>query len=96
MTERVIARQEQADAQTAVAPAFPDGLTQREVEVLQLICGGKTDREIGDGLFISIRTVGNHVRNILNKTNTINRTEAAIYAARHGLTVETDDADSID
>ena len=66
-------------------PVYPDGLTEREVEVLRLIAAGKTDREIGEELFISIRTVGNHVRNILNKTTTSNRTEAATYAARHGL-----------
>ena len=53
--------------------------------MLQLICGGKTDREIGEALFISVRTVGNHVGNILNKTNTANRTEAATYAALHGI-----------
>jgi len=66
-------------------PAYPDGLTEREVEVLRLICGGKTDREIGEELFISFRTVGNHVRSILNKTAAANRTEAASYANRQGL-----------
>ena len=50
-------------------------------EVLRLVCGGKTDREIGEELFISVKTVGNHVSNILNKTSTANRTEAATYAA---------------
>ena len=63
----------------------PDGLTQREVEVLQLIAAGKTDREIADELFISARTVGYHVSNILNKTTSANRTEAATYASRNGL-----------
>ena len=53
--------------------------------MLRLISAGKTDREIAEELFISFRTVGNHVRNILNKTNTINRTEAATYANQHGL-----------
>ena len=69
----------------ARAPAYPDGLTQREVEVLQLIAAGKTDREIADELFISVRTVGYHVGNILNKTTSSNRTEAATYAGRNGL-----------
>ena len=50
-----------------------------------MICGGKTDREISEDLFISVKTVGNHVSNILNKTSTANRTQAATYAARHGL-----------
>ena len=58
-------------------PAYPDGLTQREAEVLQLVCGDKTDWEIGEELFISLSAVGNHVSNILNKTSAVNRTEAA-------------------
>lgn len=53
--------------------------------MLQLIAEGKTDREIADKLFISVRTVGYHVGNILNKTAVANRTEAAAYATRHGL-----------
>ncbi len=40
----------------------PNGLTQREVEVLRLIGGGKTDKEIGEELFISVKTVSNHER----------------------------------
>ena len=66
-------------------PEYLSGLSHREVEVLRLIAVGKTDREIAEELFISFRTVGNHVRNILNKTNTINRTEAATFAATQGL-----------
>ena len=85
LVERVKVLQENAETQPVRTPAYPDGLTQREVEVLQLISGGKTDREIGEELFISVKTVGNHVSNILNKTNTANRTEAATYAARHGI-----------
>jgi NarL family two-component system response regulator LiaR len=55
------------------------------VEVLRLIASGKTDREIAEELLISVMTVSTHVRNLLNKTNVANRTEAATYAARHGL-----------
>ena len=62
-------------------PAYPDRLTQREAEVLQLVCGDKTDWEIGEELFISVSTVGN----ILNQTGAINRTEAASHANQHGL-----------
>ncbi len=65
--------------------AYPDGLTQREVEVLALIAAGKTDREIGEELVISVRTVTTHVGNILNKVGAANRTEAATYATRQGL-----------
>ena len=63
----------------------PGGLTEREIEVLKLISGGMTDREIGEELFISIKTVGNHVSNILNKTDSSNRTEAATFAARNDI-----------
>ena len=66
----------------------PVGLTQREIEVLQLISSGRTDREIGEELFISVKTVGNHVSNILNKTDSTNRTEAATFAARNGIVAE--------
>ena len=86
LTKRVIARQEQAQSRPRRDPGNPGGLSHREVEVLRLISTGKTDREIAEELFISPLTVGNHVKNILNKTNTSNRTEAATYAAHQGLT----------
>ena len=86
LMERVVALQERAEAQPARTPAHPDGLSFREVEVLRLIAAGKTDREIGEELFISARTVNHHVGNILDKTNTTNRAEAAAYAAIQGIT----------
>jgi DNA-binding NarL/FixJ family response regulator len=61
------------------------GLTEREVEVLKLIAMGRNNREIGQVLAISPNTVANHVRNILEKTYTANRTEAAAFANREGL-----------
>ena len=90
LSERVTARQEIVKSRPRRTSAFPDGLTKREVEVLGLISGGKTDREIGEELFISVNTVGNHVRSILNKTDSANRTEAATYAGRHGLITNED------
>jgi len=69
----------------APASAYPDGLIQREVEVLILVATGKTDREIGEELVITTRTASTHVGNILNKIGAANRTEAATYAASHGL-----------
>ncbi len=86
LTERVYTLLEQAASRHTRASALPGGLTQREVEVLRHISGGKTDREIGEELFISVKTVGNHVSNILNKTGSANRTEAATFAALNGLT----------
>ncbi len=52
---------------------------------MQLISGGKTDRSIGEELFISVKTVGNHLGNIRNKTRAANRTEAASYANKNIL-----------
>jgi len=65
--------------------AYSDGLSAREVEVLRFIAMGKSNREIAARLVISVNTVFQHVRSILNKTGCANRTEAAAYALRHGL-----------
>ena len=69
-----------------LAPAATDGLTQREVEVLRLLAAGLSNREIGVQLYISANTAANHVRSILTKTGTTNRTQAARYATNHHLT----------
>ena len=63
----------------------PDGLTNREVEVLRLVSTGRSNRDIAEELFITTNTVANHVKNILSKTSSANRTEAAAYAVQHGL-----------
>jgi DNA-binding CsgD family transcriptional regulator len=63
------------------AGAAPDqprlGLTQREAEVLDLLAGERTNRQIGDVLFISEKTVSVHVTNLLRKLGVPSRTEAA-------------------
>jgi DNA-binding CsgD family transcriptional regulator len=64
---------------------YPDDLTAREVEVLRLLAIGRTNKDVSLVLAISLNTVATHVRNILNKTQCANRTEAATYAIRHGL-----------
>ena len=76
------------DAQPVKKPAYPDGLTQREVEVLRLIIAGASNQQVADTLFITANTVANHVKNILTKSNTANRTEAAAYGVRQGLAAE--------
>ena len=83
---RVTERLDRIGAPKPTAAVYPDRLTRREVDVLRLIASGKSNQEIAEELFISLRTVANHVTNILGKINASNRTEAAIYAARQGLT----------
>jgi predicted ATPase/DNA-binding CsgD family transcriptional regulator len=83
--EKALALKQQSGPERQAAAPTPFGLTAREVEVLGLIAEGKSNQQIADELFISIRTVINHVTNILNKTTASNRTEAAMLAARHGL-----------
>jgi pimeloyl-ACP methyl ester carboxylesterase/DNA-binding CsgD family transcriptional regulator len=60
-------------------------LTPRELEVLRLIAAGRSNQEIAQELVISFNTVTNHVKNILDKTGSANRTEAASFAYRHGV-----------
>lgn len=61
------------------------GLTAREAEVLALLAEGRTNGEIGEALFISTRTAGVHVSNILAKLGVRSRTQAAAVAHRAGL-----------
>lgn len=76
----------QALGSPAPSPAaLPDGLSPREVEILRLVARGLSNREIGGALTISEHTAANHVRSILRKTGSANRTEAASYAHRRGL-----------
>lgn len=59
-------------------------LTRRECEVLQLLADGKSNRGIGEALFISEKTVKNHVSNILQKMNVNDRTQAVVEAIKKG------------
>ena len=63
-----------------------DPLTEREVEILKLVAQGLPNQEIAEQLVISERTVRTHVTNILSKLHLANRTQAALYALREGLT----------
>jgi DNA-binding NarL/FixJ family response regulator len=55
--------------------------------VLSLVADGRSNREIGERLFISDRTVARHLTNIFHKIGVTSRTQAARYAIDHGLTV---------
>ncbi|MED3720970.1 response regulator transcription factor [Geobacillus stearothermophilus] len=59
-------------------------LTRRECEVLQLLADGKSNRAIGEALYISEKTVKNHVSSILQKLNVNDRTQAVVVAIKNG------------
>jgi two-component system, NarL family, response regulator len=60
-------------------------LSERELEILKQMARGKSNKEIGQALYISEYTVKNHVRSILKKLNAIGRTEAIAIATGRGL-----------
>lgn len=66
-------------------PVDTHGLTPRELEVLQLVAAGKTNKETAAELFVSNRTVDRHLNNIFNKLDVSTRTAAAAYAHDHKL-----------
>jgi DNA-binding NarL/FixJ family response regulator len=75
-------------AQQAPPPrptTLPDGLTEREAEVLTLIAAGLSNGEIADRLFVAETTVKTHVNRIFAKTSSRDRAQATVYARRHGL-----------
>ena len=74
-------------AEGAGGPAGGTGaaLTDREIEVLRLLAAGRDNSEIAQELFISPRTVKNHISSILTKLHVDNRIQAAVYAVRKGL-----------
>lgn len=66
-----------------VAPEMPPvPLSDRELEVLKLVAGGKSNQEIGEALFIESSTVRHHVSSILMKLQVDNRVQAAVHAVR--------------
>jgi DNA-binding NarL/FixJ family response regulator len=78
-----------ADLRSLVAgpePA-PCGLTSREVEVLRLIAGGQSNREIATALFISEKTVARHVSNIFTKLEVSSRSAATAFAYENKILV---------
>jgi Response regulator containing a CheY-like receiver domain and an HTH DNA-binding domain len=62
-----------------------NNLTSREIEVLELIAEGMINKEIARQLYISEKTVKNHVSNIFKKLEVSDRTQAAIYAFKHNM-----------
>ncbi|MFI6229670.1 response regulator [Micromonospora echinospora] len=72
-------------AQPPTRDRLPDGLTQREAEVLGQLAQGRTNAEIAAALFVAETTVKTHINNAFAKIGARNRVEAARYATRHRL-----------
>jgi DNA-binding NarL/FixJ family response regulator len=86
---RLDARAVAALLETAGLPpapvALPNGLSEREVEVLALVARGLTNKEVGGRLELSPRTVQQHTLRIYRKIGVTTRAAAALFAAEHGL-----------
>jgi two-component system response regulator DegU len=72
---------------TKLIPKGNNPLTRREAEVLRLMAEGKSNKSIGESLFISEKTVKNHVSSILQKMEVDDRTQAVIYAIKYGWVI---------
>lgn len=72
-------------ARPAASQPTPEALTEREMSVLLLIAQGLSNQEIADRIAVSESTVRSHVSRILGKLHLTNRTQAALYAVREGL-----------
>ena len=71
----------------------PQALTPRELEVLQLICDGLSNRQIADRLGVSVNTVAVHRANVMNTLGVHKTAELVMYAIRHGLVTPLRDGD---
>jgi DNA-binding NarL/FixJ family response regulator len=67
------------------APALPDPLSPRELEVVRAVARGRTNAEIAAELFVSLSTVKTHLTNVQSKLGARNRVETAAWAWEHGL-----------
>jgi DNA-binding NarL/FixJ family response regulator len=77
--------EEALQAEVTLDPVRPYDLTEREIEVLRLVADGLMDKEIGEALFISTRTVQTHVSHVLGKLDVPSRSAATNLALTQGL-----------
>ena len=83
-----VPRRSRAEAAAPVPPSLAGlGVTAREVDVLALVAAGATNREIGERLFISVRTVDKHVERLLQKTGVTSRHGLATVASDAGIAI---------
>ncbi len=85
LTAKVLGELRRMDRTAEAAPEERDRLTARDIEVLQLVARGATNKEIALDLHITENTVKIHLHNILEKLHLENRVQAAMYAVREGL-----------
>lgn len=83
-------RQFMNEEKTSISPE-EFGLTQRELEIVTYIASGNSNKDIAEKLFISEKTVKNHVSSILKKMALEDRTQVAVYAYRKGLVMNNQD-----
>jgi DNA-binding NarL/FixJ family response regulator len=88
MAAKILQEFRQPDQSLAQPAQTRDELTPREIEVLELVVGGASNKEIAEALSITENTVKIHLRNILEKLHLRNRIQAAVYAVRRGLVRE--------
>ena len=79
----------QPESSQASSAEASDELTPREVEILEQVVAGASNKDIAESLHISENTVKIHLRNILEKLHLQNRVQAAVYAVRQGLVSNT-------
>jgi DNA-binding NarL/FixJ family response regulator len=82
---KVLQRVRAANTLPGAADAIRSELSEREIQVLKLIANGKDNAQIAGELYISPKTVKNHISNILMKLQIENRIQAAVYAVRSGI-----------
>lgn len=88
MATKILHEFQQPLTSRSQAPEAAEPLTPREIEVLELIVAGQSNKEIAEALVISESTVKNHLRSILEKLHLRNRIQAAVYAVRQGLVAD--------
>ncbi|QTD40205.1 response regulator transcription factor [Sporosarcina sp. Te-1] len=86
LAEGRIKQAEKITERVSVPPQGLSELTIREREVLQYLGQGLNNKEVAEGLFITEGTVKNHVSNIIHKLGLRDRTQAAVFAVRYGVT----------
>lgn len=85
LAAKILKEFRQPDNGQAQPPEAREELTAREVEILELVVEGASNKDISELLHISENTVKIHIRNVLEKLHLQNRVQAAVYAVRQGL-----------